>query len=158
MGRSMIGGWIYSKPVGWLVCVFADQSIGIMDGQWLACRLVRSLFGLSVSRSNHPAGLLSNQPLTDRPPTDRPPKHPSTGPWPNNQRHFFYKRTMLEFPLSGFNVPPFPSGRLAAEGLLDPCLWTTGYVWGVVHPASIGDISLPLLMDTTRIDWSGNTP
>ena len=44
----MIGGWIYSKPVGWLVCVFADQSIGIMDGQWLACRLVCSLFGMSV--------------------------------------------------------------------------------------------------------------
>ena len=86
----MIGGWIYSKPVGWLVLVgfgwlvfgfgFADQSIGIMDGHWLACRLVRSLFGLSVSRSNHLAGLLSNQPPTDRPPTDRPPKHPSTGP------------------------------------------------------------------------------
>ena len=80
MDRSMIGGWIYSKSVGWLVCMFADQSIGIMDGQWLACRLFRSLFGLSVSRSNHPAGLLSKQPLTDR-----PPKHPSTGPWPNNQ-------------------------------------------------------------------------
>ena len=76
----MIGGWIYSKPVGWLVCAFADQSIGIMDGQWLACRLVCSLFGLSFGRSNHPAGLLSNWPPTDRLPTDLPPKHPSTGP------------------------------------------------------------------------------
>ena len=80
----MIGGWIYSKPVGWLVCMFADQSIGIMNGQWLACRLVRSLFGLlfglSVSRSNQLAGLLSNLPSTERPPTDRLSKHPSTGP------------------------------------------------------------------------------
>ena len=34
MERSMVGGWIYSKPIGWLVCMFDDQSIRIMDGQW----------------------------------------------------------------------------------------------------------------------------
>ena len=36
--RSMVGGWIYSKPVGRLVGLFADRSIGSMDvvSGWLA--------------------------------------------------------------------------------------------------------------------------
>ena len=51
MDRSMVGGWIYSKPVGWLVCLFADRSIGSMDGQWLARWSVRSLFGRLVTQS-----------------------------------------------------------------------------------------------------------
>ena len=25
---GLVGGWIHSKPVGWLVCLFADRSNG----------------------------------------------------------------------------------------------------------------------------------
>ena len=25
---GLVGGWIHNKPVGWLVCLFADRSIG----------------------------------------------------------------------------------------------------------------------------------
>ena len=64
--RWIVGGWIYSKPVGWLVC-FCYRSIGRMDGWWLTCRLVCFLSGLSVGRSNYPAGLLSNLSPTDHP-------------------------------------------------------------------------------------------
>ena len=77
MDRSMVGGWIYSKPVGWLVCLFADPSVGSMDGQWLACRLVCSLFDLSVGWSNHPAGV-AIQPTTDWPATYTPIHQPLT--------------------------------------------------------------------------------
>ena len=60
----MIGGRIYSKPVGWLVCGFADQSIGIMDGQWLACPI--GLFTIwYVSQSVKPSGRFAIQPATD---------------------------------------------------------------------------------------------
>ena len=65
----MIGGWIYSKPVGWLVCMFADQSIGIMDGQLMVGLLIGSFviwFVIwSVGQSVKPAGCFAIQPATD---------------------------------------------------------------------------------------------
>ena len=36
MDRSMVGGWIYSKPVGWLVCLLIGQLEVWMVSGWLA--------------------------------------------------------------------------------------------------------------------------
>ena len=143
--------------VGLYVCLLISRLELWMANGWLA-RLVCSLFGMSaVSRSNHPAGLQSNQPQTDRPRTDRPPKHPPTGPFPTNQRHFFYKRPVLDFPLSGLNVPHFrPAGWLRKAAWPMPANHWSGLRSG--SSSLYGDISLPFLMDTTRIDWSENTP
>ena len=56
----MIGGWIYSKPVGWLVCMFADQSIGSMDG------LPIGLFVIwYIGQSVKPSDRFAIQPATD---------------------------------------------------------------------------------------------
>ena len=54
----MVGGWIYSKPVGWLVCLLL--SVDWSNG-WSVVGLPAGLFVFrSVGQSNHPAGLLSN--------------------------------------------------------------------------------------------------
>ena len=142
MGRSMIGGWIYSKPVGWLVCVFADQSIGIMDGQWLVCRLVCSLFGMSVSRSNHSAGLyptshrLTGHHLTGHlniypPALDQPTKDTSST-----------SGECLNFRYRGSMYPRFrPAGWLRKGCLTHACKhWSclrsgsSSLYWGYIHP------------------------
>ena len=63
--RWNVGGWICSKPVGWLVVLFAviGRLVGWMVGAWLACRLVCLLSGLSDETS----GRLIIQPITDWP-------------------------------------------------------------------------------------------
>ena len=53
MNRSMVDGWIYSKPVRLLVCLFAD-SVDWKYGWPVVGLPIGSLFGLSVGRSNHP--------------------------------------------------------------------------------------------------------
>ena len=69
MDRSIVGGWIYSKPIGWVVCLLADrcQLEVWMVGQWLACRLV-CLLNL-VCRSVEPSGWLAIPPTTISPAT-----------------------------------------------------------------------------------------
>ena len=71
----IVGGWIYSKPVGWLVCLLLsiDWSDGCrMVSGWLAGWFVSYPVCRSVGRSNYPAGLLSNL---------SPPVHPSVYIW-----------------------------------------------------------------------------
>ena len=98
VGRN-VGGWIYSKPVGWLVVLFAaiGRLVGWMVGAWLACRLVFLLSGLSVGRrSVEPSGRLAIQPITHWPAI-----HPSI--W-----SLTYRPSGLGFDVSRFR----PSGWL----------------------------------------------
>ena len=55
--RWIVGGWIYSKPVGWLVCLFAviDQLVGRMVGGWLAGWFVSYPVCRSVGQTIRPA-------------------------------------------------------------------------------------------------------
>ena len=98
-----------------------------------------------VGQSVKPSGRFAIQPATDWPATDWPAtyKHPSTGSWPTNQRHFFYKRWVLEFPLSGVqrtpvSVRPFGCGR--AAWLMPANDWSclrsgsSSLYWGYILP------------------------
>ena len=67
--RWIVSGWLYSKPVGWLVCLLL--SVDWSDG-WSVVGLPAGLFlirsvGRSVGWSNYPVGLLSNLSPTDHP-------------------------------------------------------------------------------------------
>ena len=54
--RWIVDGWIYSKPVGWLVCLLVSV---IWSDLWSVFGLPAGLFAIqSVVRLNHPAGLL----------------------------------------------------------------------------------------------------
>ena len=130
--RRIVSGWIYSKPVGWLVVLSAaiGRLVGEMVGAWLACRLVCLLSGLSVGRSNHPAGLLSNLSLTDRPCI-----HPFI--WSLTNRPKTVLLQVISVCISGIGTGvwriPISSGRLAAVGLPGPCLQVAGQIRGVFH-------------------------
>ena len=155
--RWIAGGWIYSKPVGWLVCLLVYRSFGRIYGQWLACRLVCLLFSLSVGWAIRPAcyiyACISNLSLFDQPAI-----HPSI--WSLTNR----PETVLPSALAsnqclnsrnpGFDVSPFLLGLLAAVGLPDPCSQVAGQVWSVFHLASQGGI--PSLLDRLSSDRSGN--
>ena len=63
--RWIVGGWIYSKPVGWLVCLLL--SVDWSDG-WSVVVLPAGLFLIrSVGRSVKLSGQLAIQPITDCP-------------------------------------------------------------------------------------------
>ena len=63
--RLIVGGWIYSKPVGWFVCLLASV---VWSDLWSVVGLSAGLFAIqSVGRLNHPGGLLSNLSPTDQP-------------------------------------------------------------------------------------------
>ena len=78
--RWIVGGWIYSKPVGWLVCLLVSV-VGRIYGRWLASRLICLLSSLwvgwtirrasyiqsiTVWPANHPSiYLIVNQPTKD---------------------------------------------------------------------------------------------
>ena len=63
--RWIVGGWIYSKPVGWLVCLLL--SIDWSD-RWSVVGLPAGLFLIrSVGRSVKLSGQLAIQPITDCP-------------------------------------------------------------------------------------------
>ena len=104
-------------------CLFAIRLIGSMDDQ---CRLVCLLSGLSVGRSNHLAGNHSNQ---------------------------LYKRSVLEFPVSGVrlirvSVRPYSCGGAA---------WPmTESRWSSVGSVSSPGYTPPRLDEHSR-DRSGNT-
>ena len=52
--RWIAGGWIYSKPVGWLVCLLVSV---VWSDLWSVVGLPAGLFAIqSVGRLNHPAG------------------------------------------------------------------------------------------------------
>ena len=150
-GRSdiwIVGGWIYSKPVGWLICLLLSV---VWSDLWsVVVGLPAGLFAIrSVGRLNHPAGLLSN--LS---PTDRPTIHPYIWSLTNRPKTVLLSvlasDQCLNFRYRGFDVSPFSSGWLAAVGLPDPCLQVSGQVWGVFHLASQGGI--PSSIAYPRID------
>ena len=63
--RWIVGGWIYSKPVGWLVCSLL--SVDWSDG-WSVVGLPAGLFLIrSVGRWVKLSGRLAIQPITDCP-------------------------------------------------------------------------------------------
>ena len=96
-----------------------------MANGWLVDWFVRYLVILvcrSVGQTIWPVFYLTSHWLTDHRRTGHLNIHPPA--LDQQPKTLLYKRTMLEFPLSGFNAPPFPSGRLAAVGLPDPCLQT----------------------------------
>ena len=54
--RWIAGGWIYSKPVGWLVCLLVSV---VWSDLWSVVGLPAGLFAIqSVGWLSHPAGLL----------------------------------------------------------------------------------------------------
>ena len=115
-------GFIASQSGGWLFCLLLSvELVGWMVGAWLDCRLVCLLSGLSVGRSNHPAGVLSNLSLTD---------------------HYPSIYVIANLPTIGTGVRriPISSDRLAAVGLPGPCLQVTGQIWGLFYLDSQRDI------------------
>ena len=147
--------------VGLCVCWSVDWNYG-----WPMVGLPIGLFVIwFVGQSVKPSGrfaiyLLVYQPPTDRPRTDRPPKHPSTGPWPTNQRNFFYKRWVLEFPLSGFNVPPFSFRSVGCGRAAWPMpanYWSSlrsgssSLYWGYIPPRLDGHYPNRLIWEHPRV-------
>jgi hypothetical protein len=54
--RWIAGGWIYSKPVGWLVCLLVSV---VWSDLWSVVGLPAGLFAIqSVGWLSHPTGLL----------------------------------------------------------------------------------------------------
>ena len=99
--RWIVDGWIYSKPVGWLVCLLVSV---VWSDLWSVVGLPAGLFAIqSVGRLNHPAGLLytTYHRLTSQP---------------------SICDQCLNFRNRRFEVSPFSFGWLAAVGLPDPCL------------------------------------
>ena len=63
--RWIVGGWIYSKPVGWLVCLLLSVD---WSDEWSVVGLPAGLFLIrSVGRSVKLSGQLAIQPITDCP-------------------------------------------------------------------------------------------
>ena len=131
----MVGGWIYSKLIGWLVCWLISRLEVWMVSEWLARWLVCIW---SVGRTNRPACY---------PTTDWPAIHPLT-----NQPQFFYKRSLLEFLVSEVRRIPVSIQPVGTVGSPNPCLQVAGQVWGAFHLASLGDIPLLALTDSLQID------
>ena len=116
--------------VGLFVAI--GRLVGFMVGGWLAGWFVC----YPVWRSVEPSGRLAIQPITDW-----PANHPSIyliANQPTKDCSFISAciRSVLEFPVWGFDVSYFSSGWLAAVELHDPCLQVSGQVWGVFHLAS----------------------
>ena len=145
--RWIAGGWIYSKPVGWLVCLLV--SVVWSDyGRWLACRLVCLLSSLSVGWAIRPACYI--QPITVW-----PANHPSIYLIANQPTkdctsiNACIKISAWIFGIWGLTSPRFYSAGWLAVGLPGPCLQDAGQVWSVFHLAS--QEGIPSLLDR---QWS----
>ena len=152
--RWIAGGWIYSKPVGWLFFCW-DRSFGRIYGRWLACRLVCLLSSLSVGWAIRPACYI--QPITVWP-ANHPSIYHSIWSLTNRPKTVLLSalasNQCLNFLNLGFDVSPFLLGWLAAVGLPDPCSQVAGQFWSVFHLASQGGI--PSLLDRLSSDRSRN--
>ena len=59
-----VSGWIYSKPVRWLVCLLISRlEVWMVIEQWLARRLICLVSGLSIGRTIWPACYPTNHRL-----------------------------------------------------------------------------------------------
>ena len=150
--RWIAGSWIYSKPVGWLVCLLVSV---VWSDLWSVVGLPAGLFAIhSVGWLSHPAGL----PISNLSPFDQPTIHPSIWSLTNRPKTVLLSalasNQCLNFRNLGFDVSPFLLGWLAAVGLPDLCSQVAGQVWSVFHLASQG--GRPSLLDRLSSDRSGN--